>query len=226
MERKRLISMSTMERKRLISMSTMERGRLISRYISNFNEFGRKVQRNILKDLKIFNDSLLLSLVKRNSYVIILPLQKKFTDIKEFSHLKGKAFFVKGYGKHQFYKTFDDVRGWGGNPAVIGEEWALAKDKNIFNVVRHEVAHQIHGAVLSKKICKKIASAYKNASKKGYIRQNSSINQSEYFADGVAFFFNRSHSRKIEAGDMNCICNRRLLHKKDRILYDIIKDIF
>ncbi|MBI2140167.1 hypothetical protein HYU14_04530 [Candidatus Woesearchaeota archaeon] len=204
----------------------MNRHNLILKYISNFNELESKVQRNLLKDLKIFNDWILMALVKNKARVIILPLNKKFTDIKEYSHWEGKPFYVKGYGKHQFYKSFDEVRGWGGDPTVIGAEWVLAKDKNIFNVVRHEIAHQIHANILNKNICKKIDSAYKNAKKKGFIRNNSAINQSEYFADGVTFFFNKSPSKRIKIDDMNQICNKRLLYTKDRALYRLIVDIF
>ncbi len=176
---------------------------------------------------KVFNNPILMSLVKKKVHVIVLPLSKKFTNIEEYSHWKGKPFYIKGYGKHEFYKTFDEVRGWGGNPTVIGEEWVMAKDKNIFNVVRHEIAHQIYGNILSKSICKKIQLAYSKARKnKGFIRKNSSINVSEYFADGVTFFFNRAPSRKIKIDNMKEICNRKILFNKDRVLHNVIKEIF
>lgn len=205
----------------------MNREKLIEKYVSNFNELGFKTQRSLLKELGVFSDSILNLLLKKKVYVIILPLNKKFTDIREYSHWKGKPFYIKGYGKHQFYKSFDDVRGWGGNPTIIGEEWVMAKDKNIFNVIRHEIAHQIHGNILPKETCDKIHRAYQKAKKDNYfIRKNSSINEGEYFADGVTFYFNRTRSKTIKVFDMDQLCNRQLLRKKDKILYDIIKSIF
>lgn len=205
---------------------TVIREILINQYISNFSELSQKARKNLLKDLEVFGNSILSSLVANKSKAIILPLNKKFTDLKEYSHLKGKPFYVKGYGKHDFYKTFDEVRGWGGNPAVIGEEWVVAKDKHIFNVVQHEVAHQIQG-VLPKHIQEKIHSAYLKAKKEGYIRKNSSLCDGEYFAEAAAFYFNNSPSRKLQGYfDMDRIYNRKLLLKTDKILYSIIKEIF
>src|SRR3989338_2991997 len=206
---------------------TVIREILINQYISNFSELSQKARKNLLKDLEVFGNSILSSLVANKSKAIILPLNNKFTDLKEYSHLKGKPFYVKGYGKHDFYKTFDEVRGWGGNPAVIGEEWVVANDKHIFNVVRHEIAHQIHGNVLNTKVLKKIHKSFADAKEgKRFIRKNSSINEFEYFADGVAFYFNKSKSKKISIFDMSQICNRKLLFDKDEVLYNIVKDIF
>lgn len=115
----------------------MKRINLIKNYISNFDKLKSNTQKRLLKDLEVFDDFIFEKLVKKKAQIIILPLNVKFTDLKEYSHFKGKEFDVPGYGKHAFYKNFDEVRGWGGNPTVIGEEWVLAKDKNIFNVVRH-----------------------------------------------------------------------------------------
>lgn len=211
----------------------MKRQSLIKKYIYNFDKLRPKVKRELLYDLSVFNNSILEALVKKikkgeKAYMIIPPLNKKFTDIPEWSHLKGIKYKKHPvYGTHPFYKTFDEVRGWGGNPAVIGEEWVLAKDKDIFHVPRHEIAHQIHANIISKRIFKQIHSAYKKTRKKNnFIRPYSSMNFWEYFADGVTFYFNTSPSRKIKAFDMERTCNRKLLFKKDRTLYNIIRDIF
>ncbi|MBI2657111.1 hypothetical protein HYX08_00265 [Candidatus Woesearchaeota archaeon] len=205
----------------------MKRKFLIENYISNYDELKLNTKKNLLEDLEVFRDDIFSKLVKEKTYVIILPVKKSFTDIKEFSSWKGKVFDISGYGKHPFYKTFDEVRGWGGNPTVIGEEWILARDKDIFNVVRHEIAHQIHGNILNKSMLRRIHKAFLKAKKNNnYIRQNSSINESEYFADGVTFYFNNAKSRKIKIYDMSQICNRSLLFKKDKVLHDIVKAIF
>ena len=205
----------------------MNRKDLIKRYVSNFDKLKLDTKNRLQKDLEVFGDFIFEKLVKKKACVMILPLNQRFTDIKEYTHLRGKEFDIPGYGKHKFYKTFDEIRGWGGNPTVIGEEWVLANDKHIFNVVRHEIAHQIHGNVLNTKVLKKIHKSFVDAREgKHFIRKNSSINEFEYFADGVAFYFNKSKSKKISIFDMSQICNRKLLFDKDEVLYNIVKDIF
>ncbi len=205
----------------------MKRINLVKKYISNFDKLKLNTQKKLLEDLEVFDDFIFEKLVKKKAYVIILTVNQKFTDLKEFSKWKGKEFDVPGYGKHEFWKTFDEVRGWGGNPTVIGEEWVLAEDKNIFNVVRHEIAHQIHGNIVQKKILNKIHDSFLNTQKNNsFIRQNSSINHGEYFADGVTFYFNQAKSRKIKIHDMNQVCNRKLLLKRDKVLYKLVKEVF
>ena len=205
----------------------MNRKDLIKRYVSNFDKLKSNTKKALLKDLESFGYSILEKLVKKKAHVVILPRNQKFTELEDYAHLKNKKFDIPGYGEHKFYKTFDEVRGWGGNPTVIGEEWVLANDKHIFNVVRHEIAHQIHGNVLNTKVLKKIHKSFADAKEgKRFIRKNSSINEFEYFADGVAFYFNKSKSKKISIFDMSQICNRKLLFDKDEVLYNIVKDIF
>ena len=115
----------------------MERIGIVKKYISNFVELNPITQKRLLDDMRILNNSILRRLIKqidkgKKSYVIILSKNRKLTDIPEWSHLKRVRYKNHPiYGTHPFYKTFDEVRGWGGNPTVIGEEWILAKDKNI-----------------------------------------------------------------------------------------------
>ena len=62
--------------------------------------------------------------------------------------------------------------------------------------------------------------------RKSFIRHNSSISHAEYFADGVTFYFNQAKSRKIKIFDMDKICNRKVLLEEDKVLYDLVEDIF
>jgi len=211
----------------------MSKDVLIREYIRNYDELSSIVKKHLLEDLKVFNTKIFEALVSQKrkgkyTFAIILLKDRKFTDIPEWKHLKGIKYKDHPvYGTHLFYKTFDEVRGWGGNPTVIGEEWILAKDKDIFNVVRHEVAHEIHSNLISKELWQKITEAFNNAkNNKLFLRKSSALDEYEYFADGVTFYYNTAPSGKIEVFDMTFVCNREELKKRDRVLHDLIEDIF
>jgi hypothetical protein len=149
---------------------------------------------------------LLARAAKRNKVeIVIIPKNRKLTDLPEFKYLKGKKTFDG--------RSWDDTRGLGGTRLPNGRYVIAASEENLanlpgdkysgnFKVALHELAHTVQDRLIPKRIRSAIAQAYREQRKAGgeFSSRYARSTVHEYFATGVDAYFDSRESGNEKRG--------------------------
>lgn len=142
----------------------------------------------------------------------IFPLHHRLWQVPHHEALKGTRTFDG--------RLWDDVKGAGGEHASAGAEWQRDVKYLRFNVLTHELAHQVHGQ-LPKQLRQAITRLYRKAkATRRTLDFYSDSNEMEYFAVGVEAYVSHEKlaDQKITYGH-----TRQELARRDPELYAFIR---
>ncbi len=138
------------------------------------------------------------AMFKQKVTLVIIPADKKMTDLPEFASLKGKKTFDG--------RVWDDVRGSGGTRLPDGRLVVGVCEENLaklpsdsyggnYSVTMHELAHSLQNYCLPKAEAQSITQAYEARKAAGgpWTEQYGSSNEMEYFAQGTNAWFGRNN---------------------------------
>ncbi len=133
-------------------------------------------------------------LKKEQAALVIIPRDKKMTDVPEFASLKGTQTFDG--------RMWDDVRGSGGMRVPSGLLAIGVPEENLvdagtdtyadgYSVGLHELAHAIHWKGLADKEREQITALYEARKKAGgpWTEDYGASNEWEYYAQATNCFF-------------------------------------
>jgi hypothetical protein len=139
------------------------------------------------------------ALKKAKVQIVVIPHDKKMTDLDQFKDLKGKTTFDG--------RAWDDVRGSGGMALKDGTFALAAPEENLtqitgvtdpygkgYSVGMHEFAHTLHMKGLTDDQNKKIDTLYAERTKAGgpWTETYGSSNKLEYFAQSTNAYFGKN----------------------------------
>jgi hypothetical protein len=164
-------------------------------------------------------------LAKANVALVILPRDKKMTEVSQFSGLKGTKTFDG--------RMWDDVRGSGGMK-VAGGIWAIAvPEENLveaegatdkygsgYSVGLHEFAHTVHAKGVTDDERKQIAALYAARKKANgpWTESYGASNEKEYFAQSTNCFLGENAG----VGQNGAAW----LRDNDKPMYDLLVSIY
>lgn len=131
--------------------------------------------------------------------LVIVPHDKKMTDLPQFAHL---------HGQHTFDgRVWDDVRGSGGTPAPDGSFAIAVPEENLtaipgvkdsygpgYNVGMHEFAHSLHNKGTTPAQRRRITDLYAARRRAGgpWTEAYGASNDQEYFAQSTNCYFGKN----------------------------------
>ena len=164
-------------------------------------------------------------LLRKNAKFAVVGKNEVITDIPEYSHLS--AWYnqrARGIG------GTDNIR-----LTVSSEEnlLCLAQDPYHEDIYVHEVAHGVHLVGATRGFKRAVQQAYRHAKQNNlWGNTYARYDYREYFAESVQSFFNHDDAQ-IEApgpengnGIQNNIDTRKKLFKYDRVLFNLIHQLF
>jgi hypothetical protein len=137
------------------------------------------------------------AMFKQKVTLVIIPADKKMTDLPEFASLRGKQTFDG--------RPWDEVRGSGGTRLPDGRLVVGVCEENLaklptdsyggnYSVAMHELAHSLQNYCLPKPEAQAITQAYEARKAAGgpWTEKYGSSNEMEYFAQGTNAWFGRN----------------------------------
>lgn len=160
-----------------------------------------------------------------NVALVIIPRDRKMTDVAQFASLKGTKTFDG--------RVWDDVRGSGGMK-VAGGLWAIGvPEENLvaaspdndgygagYSVGMHELSHTIHSKGVSDDERKKITELYAARKKAGgpWTESYGASNEQEYYAQSTNCYFGENKGIGQNGA--------RWLLDNDKAMYDFLVTIY
>lgn len=186
--------------------------KIYSQFFKNYSRLSSQERRVLAYSAAPFG-KYLPTLIRRNNYHYILPMERRISEIP------GMAYLHQSYARDGRRKG--DVRGISALNTVTGQEAIQKAGIFEFNTLAHELAHQVHISTLSRSQKRAIRGLYQRALKeKRCLDYYAATNDREYFAQGYEAFISRYKRTGLGLTSRH---TREELRRRDPELYDFLK---
>jgi hypothetical protein len=204
---------------------TLERNGIEISAPAGVSEQALEAAADIVGQLIGANEAMAEKLKNARVVVVVVPHNKKLTDLPEFSHLRGKKTFDG--------RTWDDVRGVGGVSLANGGKAVAAPEENLvvlpnvvdtygpgYSVGMHELAHVVNSNGLSKEQRRRVDDLYeaRKSDRGPWTDDYASKSAREYFAQATVAFFNKNSGIGHNSAEW--------LKKNDPEMYSFLKKLY